>query len=135
MRRLAVVAVSIMVPCISADVLAQRPALRGVSSVRIANYGAPSVLLQKRDEVQDIVEEMNGVRRKEWRRGDTALNCYSTLVFMSGQKRIGEFRVRPDTVVERPVDKGQGAYTASIDATDIPRLTRLLSKIKPATCK
>jgi hypothetical protein len=113
----------------------QRPVLRGVSSVRIANYGAPSVLLQKRDEVRDVVEEMNSLRRKEWRRGDTALNCYSTLLFMSGQKRVGEFRLRPDMVVERPVDKGQSAYTALIEPADIPRIAKRLSEAKPATCK
>ncbi len=128
------VATSLLV--VSAEAAAQaRPVLRGVSSVRIANYGAPSVLLQKRDEVRDVVEEMNALRRKDWRRGDTAVNCYSTLVFMSGQKRVGEFRLRPDMVVERPVERGQSAYTASIDAADIPHIAKVLAEARPATCK
>jgi len=119
-----------------ADALAQqRPALRGVSSVRIANYGAPSLVLNKREEIQDLLDEVNGLRRKEWRRGDTSLNCYSTVVFMSGQKRVAEFRVRPDTVVERPVDKAQSAHTLLINPADIPRLSELLSRAKPATCQ
>ena len=117
------------------DAIAQRAALRGVTSVRIANYGAPSVLLQKRDEYQDIVEEMNGLRGQAWRRGDTALECYSTLIFMSGQKRVAEFRVRPDAVVDRPVDKGQPAYTLLINPADIPRISKRLAEIKPAVCK
>jgi len=113
----------------------QRPALRGVSTVRIANYGAPSLVVQKREDIQEIVDEVNALRRKEWRRGDTSLNCYSTLVFMSGQKRVAEFRVRPDTVVERPVDKAQSAHTLLINPGDIPRLSELLSRAKPATCQ
>lgn len=39
-----------------------RPALGGVSAVRIANYGAPSVLIEKRDEVRAILEELNRLR-------------------------------------------------------------------------
>jgi hypothetical protein len=119
-----------------ADALAQqRPAVRNVSGVRIANYGAPSVLLQKRDEFQDIVEEANSLRRKEWRRGDTALNCYSTLIFMSGQRRVAELRVRPDMVVERPVEKGQSAYTLLVEPADIARISEHLKKAAPPVCK
>ena len=134
MRGFWVIAVGLIV--VNADALAQqRPALRGVSSVRIANYGSPSLLLQQRGEIQDLVDEVNGLRRRDWRRGDTSLNCYSTLVFMSAQKRIAEFRVRPDVVVERPVDKGQSPYTLLINPADIPKLSQLLSAAKPATCQ
>jgi hypothetical protein len=134
MRTLVIIAVGLLV--VNAEALAQqRPAIRGVTSVRIANYGAPSMLLQSREQVADVVDELNSLRRKEWRRGDTALECYSTVFLMAGQKRLGEFRVRPDHVVERPVDKGQSAYTLAIDPGGIPRLTRLLSEAKPASCK
>ena len=130
------IAIGMALMLAGADAIAQqRPALRGVTSVRISNYGAPSVLLQKRDEFQDIVEEMNALRGKSWRRGDTALECYSTLVFMSGQKRVGEYRFKPGAVVERPVDKGQSAYTLAFEPADAPRISQRLSAIKPAACK
>lgn len=111
-----------------------RPGLGGVSSIRIANYNAPSVLLESREQFRPILEELNQLRRKNWRRGEAALACYSTVVVMSGKKRVGEFRIRPDNVVERPVQKGQASYSLAISPADIPVLTARLAEILPAKC-
>jgi hypothetical protein len=119
----------------SAAGFAQRPALRDASAIRIANYGAPSLLVQDREEVRALLDELNALRRKPWRREDTPLQCYSTVVVMQGKKRAAEFRVRPGQVVERPLDKGQSAYTAIIEPSDIPRLAQILARIAPAICK
>jgi hypothetical protein len=109
--------------------------LKGVSSIRIANYGAPSVLLEGRDRVGPIVEELNRLRGKSWRAGDTRLQCYSTVIFLSGKKTVGHFRVRPETVVDRQVEKGQSTYSLDVNAADLPRLNKMLAEIPPArTC-
>lgn len=109
--------------------------LKGVSAIRIANYGAPSVLLEGRDRVGPIVEELNGLRGKSWRAGETRLQCYSTVIFLGGKKTLGHFRVRPETVVDRQVEKGQSAYSLDINAADLPRLNRMLAEIPAArTC-
>ena len=108
-----------------------RPALTGVSSIRIANYGSPSALVG-RDELRPVVEEINRTRRKDWRRGDVKMTCYSTVVLFQGTKRVGEFRVRPDLVVERPVEKGQTSYNLALDGAELPRLAKVLSGILPA---
>ncbi|TMH32259.1 MAG: hypothetical protein E6H63_02955 [Betaproteobacteria bacterium] len=52
-----------------------RASLEGISAVRVANYGAPSKLLQQRDEVAPIVEELSELRKKHWRKGDTKMRC------------------------------------------------------------
>jgi len=109
-----------------------RPRLGSVSAVRIANYNSPSVLLEGRDQVRAIVDELNQLRRKSWTRSDAKIACYSTVVLMSGKKRAGEFRVTPDLVVERPVEKGQGTHHLAIGAADIPELSRRLAEILPA---
>jgi hypothetical protein len=110
----------------------QRPALTGVSSVRIANYGSPSVLLEGRDKVGPIIGELNALRRKPWQGGDTRLACYSTLVVMSGKKTLGTFRIRPEHIVEREGAKGVPIYSLAIDAGEIPRIGKLLTEIPPA---
>lgn len=109
-----------------------RPRLGGVGAVRIANYNAPSVLLERRDLVRAIVEELNQLRRKDWQRGEAKISCYSTVVLTLGKKRVGEFRVTPSAVVERPVDKGQGSWNLAISPADIPTLSKHLSEILPA---
>lgn len=117
----------------SAAALAEpRQRFSGVSSVRIANYNSPSVLLEGRDQVRAIVEELNQLRRKDWVRGDARIACYSTVVLMSGKKRAGELRVTADRVVERPVEKGQTTWHLGISPADIPELTRRLAGILPA---
>ncbi len=118
---------------LSAAALAEpRPRFGGVSSVRIANYNAPSVLFETRDQVRPVVDELNELRRKDWKRGDAKVSCYSTVLLMSGKKKTGELRVTADTVVERPVDKGQAAHHVAIDAADIPILRKHLAEILPA---
>lgn len=117
----------------SAAALAEpRPRLGGVGAVRIANYNSPSVLLEARDQVRAIVEELNQLRRKDWRRGEATLSCYSTIVLTSGKKRLGEFRVTADAVVERPVAKGQGSWNVAISPADLPTLSKHLAEILPA---
>jgi hypothetical protein len=118
---------------LSAAALAEpRPRLGGVSAVRIANYNSPSVLLEGRDQVRALVDELNQLRRRSWTRGDARIACYSTVVLMSGKKRAGEFRVTPELVVERPVDKGQAAHHLAISPGDIAELGRRLAEILPA---
>jgi hypothetical protein len=131
MRR--ALALALLAAVLPAPAQEARPALGGVSAVRIANYNSPSVLLQDRERVNAVVRELNQLRRKAWTRGDAKLACYSTVVLMKGEKqRLGEFRVRPDHVVDRPVDKGQSPHHLSIEPSDIPTLTRLLGEIAPA---
>ena len=110
----------------------ERPALRGVSAIRIANYGAPSVLFEGRDKFGPIVSELNALRGKAWRGGDTKLACYSTLVLMSGKKTLGTFRIRPEHIVEREGAKGVPIYSLALEAGEIPRLSKLLTEIPPA---
>jgi hypothetical protein len=113
-------------------VAGERPVLRGVSAIRIANYGAPSVLFEGRDKFGPIVSELNALRGKAWSGGDTKLACYSTLVVMSGKKTLGTFRIRPEHIVEREGARGVPIYSLALDAGDIPRLSKLLTEIPPA---
>ena len=103
-----------------------------MSSVRIANYGSPSVLLEGRDKFGAIVSELNALRKKPWRGGDTRQECYSTVVVYSGKKTLATFRIRPDSVVEREGARGVPVYSLGIGPDDIPQLTRQLADIVPA---
>jgi hypothetical protein len=109
-----------------------RPALQAVSSIRIANYGAPSVLLEGRDKVGPVISELNALRKKDWRGGDTRQECYSTVVVYSGKKTLGTFRLRPDNIVEREGAKGTPIFSLTIGSGDLPRLSQLLTEIAPA---
>jgi hypothetical protein len=109
-----------------------RPALQSVSSVRIANYGSPSVLLEGRDKFGPIVSELNVLRRKAWRGGDTKLDCYSTVVVYAGKKTLTTFRIRPDGIVEREGAKGVPVYSLAIEPGDVAQLSKLLAEITPA---
>jgi hypothetical protein len=109
-----------------------RPALKGVSSIRIANYNQPSTVITSREQLNAIVGELNQLRRKAWGRGDAKIACYATLVLLQGTKRVGEFRVRTDLLVERPVEKAQGTYNLEVSEADAPAIARLLSEIPPA---
>ena len=107
-----------------------RPPHGGVSAVRIANYNSPSVLVK---DAGAIVRELNQLRRaKDWRRGEAPVSCYSTIILLRGEKRIGEYRMTPAAVVERPVAKGQGSYSVEITQGDLPELARRLAEILPA---
>ena len=123
-----VISLWLIAPGASAE---QRPPLKGVSVVRIANYGAPSVLVE-RQQVRAIVEELNRLRNRDWRRGDTKLSCYSTIVLLQGTKKVAEFRVGLDHIVERPVEKGQSIGSLAIDRADLSVLARLLAEIPAA---
>jgi hypothetical protein len=107
-----------------------RPAIRGASSARIGNYGAPSVLLEGA-KMRALVDELNQLRRKDWQRGETKVTCYSTLLLMHGKKKVGEFRVTLQNIVERPVAKGQGIYSLAIGESDIAELARIMKEIAP----
>jgi hypothetical protein len=131
-RPLAVPVAAIALLVQAAGAAAQRPALGSVSAIRVANYNSPSVLLEGGDKAGAIVRELNALRRKAWRSGDTKLECYSTVIVYSGKKTVTTFRVRPDAVVEREGAKGVPAYSLAIDAGDIPRLSQLLAEIAPA---
>src|SRR5690242_1069766 len=75
-----------------------RPRLAAFA-VRIANYNAPSVLLEKRDDVRPIVDDLNQLRKRDWSRSEAKVTCYSTVVLTSGKKKVGEFRVAGDAIV------------------------------------
>jgi hypothetical protein len=106
-----------------------RPVLTSVTAVRAANYGAPSRLLEKRAEVEPIVEELSQLRKKSWRRADTKMRCYATVVLLEGTKPVATFRVRPDVVVEKPMEKGGSSYSLKVADADLPLLTKLLGEI------
>ena len=109
----------------------QRAPLKGVTAVRIANYGAPSVLIKAREEVSAIVDELSTLRGKAWHRGDHKLSCYSTVMLLAGEKIITVFRVTSDYVVERPVDKALPPYTIAVGESDLPVLAKLLAENAP----
>jgi hypothetical protein len=110
----------------------RRPALREVSAIRVGNYGSPSVLLEGRDKVGPLVSELNALRGKPWRGGDTKLTCYSTLIVISGKKTLTTFRIRPEHIVERVGPKGVPVYNLALEATDLQRVSKLLTEIPPA---
>ena len=109
----------------------RRPALREVSAVRVGNYGSPSVLLEGRDKVGPIVGELNALRSKPWRGGDTKLECYATLIVISGKKTLATFRIRPEHIVERVGPRGVPVYSLALEPVDLPRVSRLLTEIPP----
>jgi ArsR family metal-binding transcriptional regulator len=113
----------------------ERPALKGVSAVRISNYGAPSVLVRDRDDVRSILEELTDLRKKTWRRGDTRMRCYATVQLLVKEKPLTVFRVRPEYVVERTGEKEPSSFTLVVDQTDLPKLRKMLTEIPPGRCQ
>jgi len=116
----------------AASAAGERPALRGVTAIRLANYNSPSVLYQSRDQVGPIVSELNTLRRRAWRGGDTKLECYSTLVVLAGKKTLGTFRILPEHMVEREGQRGVPVYSLELQPGDLPIISRLLQEIAPA---
>lgn len=110
----------------------ERPALKDVSTVRIANYGIPSTVIQDREQVRSVVDELRQLRSKAWRRADTKLSCYATLTLLGGTRTVTIFRIRPDFVVERPQGKGQSIYSLAVSQADLPRISALLAAVPPA---
>lgn len=130
------VAFGMIVQSASALAADERPELKNVSAIRVANYGTPSTVIQDRAHVNSIVEELRRLRNKTWRRADTKLSCYATLVLLSGTRTVALFRVRQDFVVERAQAKGQSSYSLAIGQADVPSIDALLTRIPPAKdCK
>jgi hypothetical protein len=112
----------------------ERAPLKGVTAVRAGNYGAPSKWVRQRDEVGPIVEELNELRKKPWRQGDTKMTCYSTVILLAGEKQVALFRMRPDMIVERPAEKGESSWSLRLADTDLPRLRQVLAEA-PKKCE
>ncbi len=113
-----------------------RPPLTGITAVRAANYGAPSVLISERQQVRALVDELIAARQQPWRRGDTKLACYSTVLLLIGEKKVvAMFRVAAGHLVEHPLEKGQSSYSLILGDSDLPGLRKLLGEITPARCR
>ena len=112
----------------------QRPPLTAASAVRVGNYGAPSVTVSGQH-ARQIVGELNALRRKDWRKGEARLSCYATLVILKGARSAGLFRIGPDHVVERTVEKGQSSYSLLLVDADMPEIKKLLAEILPPKCE
>ncbi len=133
MRIRAVAAVTIATLVQSAGATeAERPQLKDVSVVRIAHYSVPSTVITDREQVRAIVGELARLRSKPWRRADTKLSCYATLVLLRGDRTLTLFRIKPEAVVERAPGKGQSSYSIATSEGDLPRISALLAEIPPA---
>jgi len=130
-RVVAVVALALLVPAAVAVAQEERPQIRDVSSVRIANYNTPSTVIQDRAKVNAIVGELRQLRSRDWRRADAKLSCYATLVLLSRTKTVTLFRVGTEHVVERSPGKGQSTYSLSVGHADLPTIHTLLAGIPP----
>jgi hypothetical protein len=134
MRICACAAIVLALMSRSTGTLAQeeRPQLKDVSSVRIANYNTPSTVIHDRAQVRAIAEELRQLRSREWRRADARLSCYATLVLLSGTRTVSLFRVGMEQVVERSPGKGQSTYSLAAGPADLPGIHKLLAEIPPA---
>jgi len=131
-RGFAVLALALLVPGAAAIAQEERPQLKDVSVVRIANYNTPSTVIQDRAQINAIVGELRQLRGKEWRRADAKLSCYATLVLVSGTKTLTLVRVGAEHVVERAPGKGQSTYSLAAGQADLPKIHKLLTEIPPA---
>jgi hypothetical protein len=129
-RGFLVLALGLFVPAVLAQ--EERPQIKDVSSVRIANYNTPSSVIHDRAQLNALVAELRQLRGKAWQRSDAKLSCYATLVLLRGEKTVTLFRVGAEQVVERAPGKGQSTYSLPLDAADLPRIRRLLTEIPPA---
>jgi len=130
-RVVAVLALGLLAPCAGAIAQEERPQIRDVSIVRIANYNQPSTVVQDRAQVNAIVGELRQLRGREWRRADTKLSCYATLVLLRGTKTVTLIRVGSEHVVERSPGKGQSTYSIAAGPADLPKIHQLLTEIPP----
>jgi hypothetical protein len=111
---------------------APQPPLKDVTSIRLANYGAPSAAVRGREDLRAVLEELRQLRGKSWRRGDTKLECYSSVTLMHNNRILTVFRVTPDTVVERIFLKGQAtSYSLAIDPAALLKTVALLAEAPP----
>jgi len=112
----------------------ERPPLKDVTGVRLANYGAPSKLFTGAD-AKDILGELEELRGKRWRQGELKMRCYATVQVMNGEKTLTYFRIRPEYVVERAQDKAVPTYNMQITEADLPKIRKLLADVPPSkTC-
>jgi hypothetical protein len=134
--RLAPIAVCLAAASVPAGAAAPKldqPALAGVTSVRLANYGAPSAPIKSREDLKAVLDELRQLRGKSWRRGDTKLDCYSTVTLMNGNRILTVFRVAADTVVERVFARGQAAsYSLAVQPEELLKTSALLADAPPA---
>lgn len=127
----AVVALAMLAPGAAAVAQEERPQIKDVSTVRIANYNTPSTVIQDRAQLRAIVDELRQLRSREWRRADAKLSCYATLVLLNGTKTVTLVRVGTEHVVERAPGKGQSTYSLAAGPADVPRIRQLLTEIPP----
>lgn len=128
----------LLLSCLVTAAAAQdRPPLKGVSGVRVANYGAPSKLLESKADVNAVLDELGKLRSKPWPRREARLTCYASVILLNGKKELTTFRIKPDTIVERVPEKGGQAtyYSLAIAEADIPLISKLLQDAPPAKCK
>ena len=130
-RVVAVLTLALLVPGAGANAQEERPQIKDVSSVRIANYNTPSTVIQDRAKVNAIVGELRQLRSRDWRRADAKLSCYATLVLLSGTKTVTHVRVGTEHVVERAPGKGQSTYSLPAGPADLPTIHALLAEIPP----
>lgn len=109
----------------------ERPPIKDVSAVRIANYNTPSTVIQDRAQVNAIVGELRQLRGRDWRRADTKLSCYATLVLLRAEKTVTLVRVGAEHVVERAPGKKQSTYSIAAGHADLPTIHTLLAGIPP----
>jgi hypothetical protein len=128
---LAVVALGLLAAGASAIAQEERPQLKDLSSVRVANYNTPSTVLHDRAQLNAIVAELRQLRGKTWQRADAKLSCYATLVLVSGTRTVSIFRIGTEHVVERAPGKGQSTYSLAAGPADLPRIHALLAAIPP----
>jgi hypothetical protein len=130
MHPLAAVFLALAVQSASA-VAEERPALRDVSVIRIANYGTPSTVIKDRAQVNAILDELRQLRSKAWRAADTKLSCYATMVLLRGEKTLTLLRIGAEQVVERAPGKGQSTYSLAAGPAELPGIHALLAGIPP----
>jgi hypothetical protein len=109
----------------------ERPPIKDISTVRIANYNTPSTVVQDRARVNAIAGELRQLRGRDWRRADTKLSCYATLVLLRGEKTVTLLRIGAEHVVERAPGKGQSTYSVAAAQADLPAIHKLLTEIPP----
>lgn len=118
-------------PGASALAQEERPPIRDVSVVRIANYNMPSTVVQDRARVNAIAGELRQLRGRDWRRAETKLSCYATVVLLRGDKTVTLLRIGAEHVVERAPGKGQSTYSIAAAQADLPTIHKLLTEIPP----
>jgi hypothetical protein len=110
----------------------ERPALKGITGIRVSNYGAPSKLFEGKEEMNEILTELEELRGKRWRTSDLRMRCYASVQLLNGNKPVTVFRVRPEYVVERAQDKAVATYSMQITESDLPKLRKILTEVPPS---